>query len=93
MESDYSGSHYSLAFPNFFEINGKYIQLPGYDLTNARVGIQSSDGWAVAVFAKNLGNTHAQLESLFQLNEASSAFNRVVTNQPLTGGVDLSYRF
>jgi iron complex outermembrane receptor protein len=93
LETSYTGSHYSLSFPNGFVANGKYIQLPGYDLTNVRVGIQSSDGWAAALFAKNLGNTHAQLESLFPLNEASSAFTRIVTNQPLTAGVDLSYRF
>ena len=93
MESNYSGSHYSLAFPNFYEINGEYIKLPGYDLTNIRVGLQSSAGWGATLFVKNVGNTHAQLESLFQLNEASSAFNRIVTNQPLTAGIDLTYRY
>jgi outer membrane receptor protein involved in Fe transport len=82
-----------LAFGNGYEINGQYIRLPGYDLTNARVGIQSRDGWSASLFVNNLANTHAQLESLFQLNEASSAFNRIVTNQPLTSGIDISYRF
>jgi hypothetical protein len=33
------------------------------------------------------------LESLFQLNEATTAFNRIVTNQPLTAGADISFRF
>jgi outer membrane receptor protein involved in Fe transport len=93
VESNYSGSHYSLAFPNFYEINGVYIKLPGYDLTNVRVGVESRDGWSAALFAKNIGNTHAQLESLFQLNEASSAFYRIVTNQPLTAGIDLTYKY
>ncbi len=93
VETAYTGSHYSLAFGNGYEINGQYIRLPGYDLTNARVGIQSRDGWSASLFVNNLANTHAQLESLFQLNEASSAFNRIVTNQPLTSGIDISYRF
>jgi outer membrane protein OmpA-like peptidoglycan-associated protein len=93
IENSYTGSRYSLAFGNGFETNGQYIKLPGYDLTNIRFGIESSDGWEAALFVNNLTNTHAQLENLFQLNEASSAFNRVVTNQPLTGGIDLTYRF
>ncbi len=92
VESSYTGSHYSLAFGNGFETNGQYIKLPGYDITNLRIGLQSDDGWTAALFVNNLTNTHAQLENLFQLNEASSAFNRVVTNQPLTAGVDLTYR-
>jgi iron complex outermembrane receptor protein len=92
IESSYTGEHYSLAFGNGFEINGQYVRLAGYDLTNFRMGIQSGDGWTASLFVDNLTNTHAQLENLFQLNEASSAFNRVVTNQPLTAGVDLSYR-
>ena len=93
LEFSYTGSRYSLAFGNGYEVNGQYIKLPGYDLTNIRVGIQSDDGWETALFINNVTNTHAQLENLFQLNEASSAFNRVVTNQPLTGGVDLRYHF
>jgi outer membrane receptor protein involved in Fe transport len=93
VEFSYTGSRYSLAFGNGYEVNGQYIKLPGYDLTNIRVGVESEDGWEAALFVNNLTNTHAQLENLFQLNEASSAFNRVVTNQPLTGGVDLTYHF
>jgi iron complex outermembrane recepter protein len=92
LESSYTGEHYSLAFGNGYEINGQYVRLPGYDITNLRVGLQSGDGWTASLFVDNLTNTHAQLENLFQLNEASSAFNRVVTNQPLMAGVDLSYR-
>jgi outer membrane receptor protein involved in Fe transport len=67
--------------------------LPAYDLTNIRAGIQSRDGWGAALFVNNLFNKHAQLESLFQEDLPSAAFNRIVTNQPLTAGVDLTYRF
>jgi outer membrane receptor protein involved in Fe transport len=93
METSYTGSRYSLAFPYGYNINGQYLQLPGYSLTNIRTGIQSSDGWSATLFVNNAFNKHAQLENLFQLLEATTAFNRVVTNQPLTAGVDLTYRF
>ncbi len=93
IENSYTGSRYSLAFGNGFEVNGQYIKLPGYDLTNIRFGIESSDNWEASLFVNNLTNTHAQLENLFQLNEATSTFNRVVTNQPLTGGIDLTFHF
>ncbi len=93
VETSYTGSRYSLAFPYGYNINGKYLQLPGYSLTNIRAGIQSRDGWSATLFVNNAFNKHAQLENLFQLLEATTAFNRVVTNQPLTAGVDLTYRF
>ena len=92
-ENAYVGKRYSLAFPYGYSLNGTYIQLPAYDLTNMRVILQSSDGWDAALFVDNAFNKHAQLESLFQENLPSAAFNRIVTNQPRTIGVDLSYRF
>jgi outer membrane receptor protein involved in Fe transport len=92
-ETSYTGSRYSLEFPLGFSTNGEYQQLPGYSLTNFRAGIQSGDGWSASLFVNNAFNKHAQLENLFQLLEATTSFNRVVTNQPLTAGVDLTYRF
>jgi hypothetical protein len=41
----------------------------------------------------NVFNKHAQLESLYQETLPSAAFNRIVTNQPMTAGIDLTYRF
>jgi hypothetical protein len=73
-------------------LNGEYIQLPSYALTNIRAGTQSSSGWAAALFANNLFNKQAQLESLWQETLPSASFNRIVTNQPLTVGIDLTYR-
>jgi iron complex outermembrane receptor protein len=93
IETSYTGSRYSLAFPYGYSTNGEYIQLPGYSLTNIRVGIQSGDGWSATLFVNNAFNKHAQLESLFQEDLPSAAFNRIVTNQPLTAGADLNYRF
>jgi outer membrane receptor protein involved in Fe transport len=92
MENGYTGQRYSLAFPYGYSLNGKYIELPDYDLTNIRAGIQSTDGWGVSVFVNNLFNKQAQLESLFQETLPSASFNRIVTNQPLTAGIDLTYK-
>jgi iron complex outermembrane receptor protein len=93
IENAFVGPRYSLAFPFGFSLNGKYIQLPSYDLTNIRVGIQSKNGWGAALFINNVFNKQAQLESLFQEDLPSASFNRIITNQPLTAGVDLTYRF
>ncbi len=91
LENAYVGKRFSLAFPFGFTTNGEYIALPSYDLTNLRAGIQSSDGWGVTLFVKNLFNQRAELESLLQETLPSAAFNRIVTNQPLTAGIDLTF--
>jgi outer membrane receptor protein involved in Fe transport len=92
-ETSYVGQRYSLAFPYGYSLNGEYVPLPAYSLTNIRAGIQSTDGWGAAVFVNNLFNKHAQLESLFQETLPSASFNRIVTNPPLTAGVDLTWRY
>jgi len=93
VETSYTGSRYSLAFPYGYQTNGKYIQLPGYALTSIRAGIEARGGWTATLFVNNAFNKHAELENLFQLLEATTSFNRIVTNQPRTAGVDLTYRF
>ncbi|WP_375381811.1 TonB-dependent receptor [uncultured Sphingomonas sp.] len=92
-ENGYTGKRYSLAFPFGYSLNGRYILLPDYDLTNLRVGLRSEKGWSASLFVDNVFNKHAQLESLFQETLPAASFNRIVTNQPLTGGIDLSFHF
>jgi iron complex outermembrane receptor protein len=95
-ETVYVGPRYSLSFlyyPNYLE-NGEYERLPGYELTNFRVGIESQQNdWSVSLFLNNAFNKQASLENLYAETQPSAAYNRVVSNQPLTGGIDLSYRF
>jgi outer membrane receptor protein involved in Fe transport len=95
-ETVYVGPRYSLSFlyyPGYVE-SGEYTQLPGYELTNFRVGIASQQNdWGVTLFVSNAFNKQASLEYLYSETQPSAAFNRVVSNQPLTGGVDISYRF
>jgi outer membrane receptor protein involved in Fe transport len=93
LENTYTGQRYSLAFPEPYTPYGAYVRMAAYDLTNIRAGIRSDDGWSVALFINNVFNKHAQLESLYTENLGSAAFNQVVTNQPLTGGINLSYKF
>jgi len=96
LKTIYVGPRYSLNFlyyPNYQE-NGEYAKLPGYALTDFRVGIESQQGtWSATLFLDNAFNKQASLEYLYAETQPSAAFNRVVSNQPLTGGIDLTYRF
>ncbi len=93
LENSYTGPRYSIYFSNPYEFSGTYRQMPGYDLVNIRAGVKSGDKWSATAFINNLTNKHAQLESMFTENEPQPSFTRIETNQPLTGGVDLTYRF
>lgn len=67
-------------------------QLPSYDLTSVRAGIESAR-WTAMLFAQNVFNKRAILSNAFQLNINIPTFNRQVVNQPATFGIDLSYRY
>jgi len=89
----YTGPRYSIFFSDPYEFSGTYKQLPGYSLVNFRLGIKSGEKWSATAFVNNLTNKHAELESMFTENEPQPDFTRIITNQPLTAGVDLSFRF
>lgn len=93
VENSYVSSRYSLDFPYGYSGNGRYDHLPSYDLTNIRAGVESDDGWSVSLFINNLFNKQADLEYMFAESLPAADFNRIMTNQPLTGGVDMSYKF
>jgi len=67
--------------------------MPAYDLINVRAGVKFRDTWSATMFVNNLTNKHAQLESMFTENEPQPSFTRIITNQPLTAGVDVTYRY
>ena len=92
LEESYTGQRYSLAFPNPYEASGAYIPMAAYALTNVRAGVKFRDTFTVTLFVNNVFNKHAQLESMFTENEPQPDFTRIETNQPLTGGVELSLR-
>jgi outer membrane receptor protein involved in Fe transport len=93
LENSYTGPRYSIYFSDPYEFIGTYRQMPGYDLVNLRAGVKYHDKWSATAFVNNLTNKHAQLESMFTENEPQPSFTRIETNQPLTAGVDLTYRF
>jgi len=93
LEATYTGPRYSISFPDPYEFTGTYIQLPSYTLANIRMGVEFRDKWSATAFVNNVTNKHAQLESMFTENEPQPSFTRIETNQPLTAGIDLSYRF
>jgi outer membrane receptor protein involved in Fe transport len=66
--------------------------LPSYDLTNLRAGL-ASDRWSALLFAKNVFNKRALLSDTLQIGVNVPTYNRISVGQPLTFGVDFSYRF
>jgi iron complex outermembrane receptor protein len=93
LENSYTGPRYSIFFSDPYEFTGTYKQLPAYDLINIRAGVGLSDKWTASLFVNNVTNKHVALESMFTENEPQPDFTRIETNQPLTAGVDLTYRF
>ena len=66
--------------------------LAGYDLVNARVGIDAHS-WSTFLFVDNLADRRAFLTNFNALSANIPQFNRVAINQPRTIGIDLHYRF
>ena len=66
--------------------------LPGYSLLNTRAGI-ASDKYSVFLFCDNLTDKRAILTNNVAQTVNVPSFNRWVTNQPRTFGVDLQVRY
>jgi outer membrane receptor protein involved in Fe transport len=82
-ETDYVGSRIdSTAQANY---------LPAYDLTNLRAGVEGSN-WSATLFANNVTNRVALLTNASAINVNVPEFNRTAMAQPLTFGIDLTYR-
>jgi outer membrane receptor protein involved in Fe transport len=85
----YTGQRYDLVAIN----QGQMWSLPGYGLVNLRLGVKSVSAWNASLFATNLANNHPALENMTALNLANPAFNRVITSQPRTVGLDFSFKY
>jgi iron complex outermembrane recepter protein len=83
----YTGQRYDLVAIN----QGQLWSLPGYALTNLRLGVKSED-WNVSLFCTNVANNHPALENMTALNLANPDFNRVITSQPRTIGLDFNIK-
>jgi hypothetical protein len=84
----YTGQRYDLVAIN----QGQMWSLPGYSLATLRVGIASASDWNVSLFCTNLANAHPELENMTALNLANPDYNRILTAQPRTIGLDFNFK-
>jgi iron complex outermembrane recepter protein len=85
VENNFVDGHYDNA-------GGIIHELPSYDLTNLRMGVEGGR-WTAVLFAKNLFNREAPLDFAYQgINLTIPTFNRLTISQPLTVGIDLTWR-
>jgi iron complex outermembrane receptor protein len=83
-ESTYVGARTDATF---------YINnLPGYDLTNIRTGVEGGH-WSAVLFINNVADKRALLNNITQDANNLADFNRIAVSQPRTAGVDLNYKF
>jgi outer membrane receptor protein involved in Fe transport len=83
VDTDYVGSR--------IDTTAQANYLPSYDLTNIRAGVGTSH-WTASLFVNNVANKVALLTNSPAINVNVGTFNRTAVSQPLTIGIDLSYR-
>lgn len=84
----YTGQRYDLVAIN----QGQMWSLPGYALANLRIGVASASDWDVSLFCTNLANNHPALENMTALNLADPDYNRVLSAQPRTVGLEFNFK-
>jgi outer membrane receptor protein involved in Fe transport len=67
-------------------------QLPSYDLTNIRAGLDGGR-WSAILFVNNVADKRALINNITQDAVNLPTYNRVAVSQPRTAGIDLNYRF
>jgi len=91
----YVGSRYDLPYGvtvYLSNITQTEIHLPSYGILDLRAGIRT-DNWTVAAFVDNATNNQVLLDPLPQINLAIPQFTRYIVNQPVTYGLDVTYKF
>jgi iron complex outermembrane recepter protein len=97
VENDFVGSRIDIPYGLTLSIYGgstqsAIVHLASYDLTNVRLGLQQ-DNWSVFLFVNNALNQKVLLDPQPQIDLALTSFQRYTVNQPLTAGLDFSYKF
>jgi iron complex outermembrane recepter protein len=95
LEGNYVGTRTDAPYGEtitLLNINQYLVHLPSYGLLNLRAGALG-DNWTATLFVNNLTNKEALLDPQPQINLQTAAFARYIVNQPLTVGVDLTYKF
>lgn len=67
-------------------------KLPAHGIANLRATVMS-DRWTIAVFVDNLTNKHTALEGASVVVVPVPSLTRLVSNQPLTAGIDVNVKF
>ena len=78
-------------------INSILVHMPAYSILNVRFGINGDrnggDKWSAALFVNNLTNNQVLIDPQPQQGVQTSAFTRYTISQPLTAGIDVTYKF
>jgi outer membrane receptor protein involved in Fe transport len=95
LEGDYVGNRTDAPYGETItldNINSYLVHLPAYGLLNLRFGFTEQQ-WTATLFVNNLTNKETLLDPQPQINLQTTAFTRYLVNQPLTGGVDINFKF
>ena len=100
LEEDYTGTRTDIPYGETVtlqNINQFLVHLPAYSIVNVRFGMRGESGegseWIASVFVNNLTNNQTLLDPQPQIGLQTPAFSRFTISQPLTAGLDVSYRF
>jgi outer membrane receptor protein involved in Fe transport len=66
-------------------------QVPSYDIANGRLGVEMGH-LVTSLFVNNLTDKRAVIDNVFQYNINLPTYSRATINQPLTAGVEVTYR-
>jgi len=95
IEGDYTGTRTDIPFgvtATLDNIQQVLVRMPAYTVGNLRFGVEG-DRWTAALFVDNFMNNHSLVDPQPNGGLQTTAFERFVMLRPLTGGVDITYRF
>jgi outer membrane receptor protein involved in Fe transport len=100
LEGDYVGTRTDAPYGESITLNNVntfLIHLPSYAFLNLRLGVNGSTStgglWSATLFVNNLTNKMTVLDPQPQIDLQLNAYVRYLVNQPITAGLDLTYKF
>jgi outer membrane receptor protein involved in Fe transport len=98
IEASYTGTRTTLPFgvtATLLNMDQLLVHMPSYTLVNLRFGVRGGreNSWSVSAFVNNLTNNLVLVDPQPQIALQTAAFERYVMTQPLTAGIDVTYRF
>jgi iron complex outermembrane recepter protein len=95
IEGSYTGTRTDLPFgvtATLANVQQVLVHMPAYTVGNLRFGV-NGEQWTAALFVDNFTNNHSLVDPQPNGGLQTTAFERFVMLRPLTGGLDVSYRF